>query len=212
VSPKSRISQMAISTCRIDQSSFLQHHRSQPKRNSTTMDVSPPFPDTSMSRPNESDSQASVANQMTAPHLPHGMNMSQNRESHHQQMDLSQLQCALSDALISRDMLQAQLNDIAASSPSSNECLFLDKLAPEIRNHIYGYLLINPLLSTGRSSSLPPACKYDSNVRYHPEYISLLLLDFTHYCNCISSKYNANMFSRTPAHVPKTTLTCHLQF
>jgi hypothetical protein len=164
VSLKSR-----ISTCRTDQSSFLQHHRSQPKRNSTTMDVSPPFPDTGMSRSNESDSQASMTNQMT-----------QNPESHHQQMDLSQLQSALADALMSRDMLQAQLNDIAASSPSSNECLFLDKLAPEIRNHIYGYLLINPLLSTGRSVSLSPACTYDPNVRFHLEHISLLILDFTH--------------------------------
>jgi hypothetical protein len=175
VSLKSR-----ISTCRTDQSSFLQHHRSQPKRNSTTMDVSPPFPDTGMSRSNESDSQASVTNQMTAPHLPPGMNMSQNPESHHQQMDLSQLQSALADALMSRDMLQAQLDDIAASSPSLNECLFLDKLAPEIRNHIYGYLLINPLLSTGRSVSLSPACTYDPSVRFHLEHISLLILDFTH--------------------------------
>jgi hypothetical protein len=175
VSLKSRISQVAISrTSRWDHSS-CNTTTSQRKRISTAMDVSPHHPDTDMSQFTENDNQASVTNQVTAPHLPPGMNMSQPPESHIQQMDLSQLQSALTDALKRGDMLQAQLNDIAASSPSPNECLFLDKLAPEIRNHIYGYLLVNPLLSTGRSVSLSPACIYDPVVRYYPGYISLLL-------------------------------------
>jgi len=106
-------------------------------------------------------------------------------------MDLPQLQSAPADALRSQDMLQAQLG-IAVSSASSIECLFLDKLAPEIRNQIYSYLLVNPLLSTGRSASLSPACNaFDSqglvtkvsNVRCHPSHILLLLLAFA---NCFN--------------------------
>jgi hypothetical protein len=174
VSLKSHISQVAISrTSRRDHSSY-NTTISQRKRISTAMDVSPQHPDTDISQSTENDHQASVTNQVTAIHLPPGMNMSQTPESHIQQMDLSQLQSDLTDALKSRDMLQAQLNDIAASSPSPNECLFLDKLAPEIRNHIYGYLLVNPLLSTGRSVGLSPACIYDPMVRYHPGYIFIV--------------------------------------
>jgi len=164
---------------------------SERKRISTAINVSPQYPDTRMSPSSESDSQASMTTQMAATHVPRGMNMSQTPESRHQQMDLPQLQSAPADALRSQDMLQAQLG-IAVSSASSIECLFLDKLAPEIRNQIYSYLLVNPLLSTGRSASLSPACNaFDSqglvtkvsNVRCHPSHILLLLLAFA---NCFN--------------------------
>lgn len=157
---------------------------SERKRISTAMNVSPQYPNTRMLQSTESDSQASMTTKLAATHVPRGINMSQTPESRHQQMDRPQLQSTPADALRSQDMLQDQL-DITVSSASSNECLFLDKLAPEIRNQIYGYLLVNPLLSTSRSASLSPACStFDSqglvtkvsNVRYGPGHILSLLL------------------------------------
>jgi hypothetical protein len=178
---------------------------SERKRTSTAMNVSSPYPDTRMSQSSESDSQASMTTQMAATFVPRGMNMSQTPESRHQQMDLPQLQSAPVDSLRSQDMLQAHLG-IAVSSAFSNECLFLDKLAPEIRSQIYSYLLVNPLLSTGRSASLSPACNtFDSqglvtkvsNVRYHPSPILLLLLAF-------ANGFNSNvMLTCSAVHVPQ---------
>jgi hypothetical protein len=151
-----------------------------------------------------------MTNQVAATHFLPDTNMSQTPKSHIQQMDLSQLQVALAESLRAQDLLRVHLDKITASSASLNECLFFDRLAPEIRNHIYGYLLINPILSTAKSASLSPVCIY-VRVRYHLGYLSLVLLDFTPCCDCIFSKSNANMFSRTPTHVPKTILTYHLQ-
>jgi hypothetical protein len=185
---------VAISrTSRRDHSSY-NTTTTQRKRISTAMDISPQFPNTDVPQSTGNDHQASVTNQMAAPHVPPGIDMSQPPESHIQQMDLSQLQVAFSESLRAQDMLQAQFNNISASSTTLNECLFLDRLAPEIRNPIYGYLLVNPLLSTGKSASLSPACNtFDgqglvtnvSNVRYRPGHILLLCLAFTHCFNSI---------------------------